>query len=114
MSGSSAELSNVLAHVARAVFTTQQELDNFADQSLGDLPFVPLSFVVKQTQVILLGNLSLPRSAWILSQERALTFSLINRVERSLRGPSNTLTSRISVLIEAVEPFHGDQKPLPL
>ena len=108
MSRSDTLLSNVLADVATAVISTQKELDTQANRSSGDLPLAPLAFVVKQTDVTLLGNLSVQRSDSSVAQDRALTFALVNRVQAGLRDSGGAaLSSRVSVSIQAIEPSHG-------
>jgi|GEM_PF-4286314 len=108
MSRSETPLSDVLADVARAVVSTQKELDAQANRSSGELPLAPLAFVVKQTDVILLGNLSAQRSDSLAVQDPALTFALVNRVQASLRGSGGAaLSSRVSVSIQAIEPPHA-------
>jgi hypothetical protein len=110
MSHSDTLLSSLLTHVGHAVFSTQKQLDKFAQEPTGDLPLAPLLFVVKQTQVTVLGNLSLRRSESDNGRDRALTFALVNRVQAGLRGQYEAATSsRISVSIQALEPPHGVQ-----
>jgi hypothetical protein len=109
MSRSETPLSNVLADVASAVVSTQKELDAQANRYSGGLPLAPLAFVVKQTDVTLLGNLSVQRSDSSAAQDRALNFALVNRVQAGLRGSGGAaLSSRVSVSIQAIEPPHGD------
>jgi hypothetical protein len=108
MSATEAELSSLLASVAGAVFTTQKELDRLANQPSADLPFQPLAFVVKQTQVTLVGNMFTHGGNLSGNADLGLSFELINRVQASLRGNFNAaLSSRVSVSIQAVEPTHG-------
>jgi hypothetical protein len=98
----------MLADVVRAVTSTQKELDRVANESPGDLPCPPLAFVVKQTEVTLLGNLSMQIGDLIAAPERSLNFALVNRVQASLRGSHGAnLSTRVSVSIQAVEPPHG-------
>jgi hypothetical protein len=108
MSRSETLLSSVLADVASAVVSTQKALDAQANGSPSGLPVAPLAFVVKQTQVTLLGNLSVQQSDLFAAQDCVLTFALVNRVQASLRGSYGAAVSgRVSVSIQAVEPPHG-------
>ena len=101
MTSANSLLSRVLVDVANAVASSQNELDRLAMQPSANLPLEPLAFVVKQTQVTLLGSLYMRRG-------EALTFSKRERVQMALGGHTGVaLSSRVSVLIEAIEPFHG-------
>lgn len=93
-------LSQVLVDVANAVAGSQNELDKLANQSPATLPLAPLAFVVKRTQITLLGSLYMQRG-------EALTFSKVERVQTALAGQTSAaLSSRVSVFIEAREPPH--------
>jgi hypothetical protein len=108
MSRSNTLLSGILTDVANAVASTQKELDRFADESPGDLPLPALALVVKHTEVTLLGNLSMQAGESPGSQDRALSFALVNRVQAGLRGGNDgTVSARVSVSIQAVERPHG-------
>jgi hypothetical protein len=107
MSGSDTLLSDMLADVVSAVVSTQKELDRLANEAPGDLPLPPLAFVVRQTEVTLQGTFS-AQGGESAARDRALSFALVNRVQASLRGSdSATLSTRVSVSIQAVEPRHG-------
>ncbi|MFN0069692.1 MAG: hypothetical protein ACKVYV_18905 [Limisphaerales bacterium] len=98
----------MLADIAGAVIATQKEMDRLANESPGDLPLAPLAFVVRQTEVTLLGTLSVPRSSSPSAKGRELTFAQVDRVQAVLRGSHGAmLGSRISVAIQAVQPPHG-------
>jgi hypothetical protein len=98
----------MLADVVRAVTSTQKELDRVANESPSDLPCPPLAFVVKQTEVTLLGSLSVQRGDASATRDSALSFALVNRVQASLRGSHDAaLSTRVSVSIQAVDPPHG-------
>jgi hypothetical protein len=106
---SNALLSSVLADVANAVVSTQRELDRLADESIENFPLAPLAFIVKQTQLTLLGNLSAQRGDLFAAEDRALTLALVNRVQASLRGSDGgALGSWVSVSIQAIEPQNGN------
>lgn len=101
MTSTKSLLSQVLVDVANAVAGSQKELDKLAKQPPANLPLAPMAFVVKQTQVTLLGSLYMRRG-------EALTFSKAERVQTALGGHTGAaLSSRVSVLIEAIEPSHG-------
>lgn len=101
-------LASVLTDVANAVTSTQKEMDRLANESPGDLPMAPLAFVVKQTEVTLLGSLSVRRGDALAARDSALSFALVNRVQSSLRGRHDaTLSTHVSVSIHAVDPPHG-------
>ena len=107
MGRSSTALSGMLADVATAVLSTQKELDRLANEPPGELPLPPLAFIVRQTDVTLQGTLSVQRDA-LAARAPALSFALVNRVQASLRGSDGaTLSTRVSVSIQAVEPPHG-------
>ena len=106
MSDSIAQLSKLLADVATAVVSTQQELDRLANEAPGDLPLPPLAFVVRQTEVTLQGTLSAPGGE-SAARDGALSFALVNRVQAGLGGSERaTLSTRVSVSIQAVERRH--------
>lgn len=108
MSRSGAPLSNVLADVARAVTSTQKELDRLTNESSGDLPLLPLAFVVKETQLTLIGNLFVQPSYRSAVGDSGLSFSQVSRVEASLRGgPDTPPSTRLSISIQVIEPPHG-------
>jgi hypothetical protein len=109
MSGTShLALSGVLADAARAVVSTQRDMDRLASQSRDGLPLAPLAFIVKRTEVTLLGTLSMRRDAGQPARDPALSFALLDRVQAGLRGGEiASLSSRVSVAIEAVEPPHA-------
>jgi hypothetical protein len=108
MSGSIAQLSEMLADVVKAVVSAQTELDRVANQSPGDLPLAPLAFIVRQTEVTLQGTVFSQRTGPIAAQEPALSFALTNRVQASLGGSDRAaLSTRVSVSIQAIEPHHG-------
>jgi hypothetical protein len=108
LSGSSTLLSRILVDVASAVVSTQKELDKVANASPADLPLAPLALVVKHSEVILLGNLAVQKGSPLGAQDRPLTFALVNRVQAGLRGSNDaSLSTRVSVSIEAIEPPHG-------
>jgi hypothetical protein len=107
MSGSDTLLSGMLADVVSAVVSTQKELDRLANEAPGDLPLAPLAFIVRQTDVTLQGTFS-AQGGGSATQEPALSFALVNRVQASLRGGDRAaLSTRVSVSIQAVEPRHG-------
>ena len=100
MSSSQTTLSGILTGVAVAVTSTQQDLDRVADASSAGIPFAPLAFAVKETQIVLRGNLFMDRESLALSQ--------VDRVQASLHGAQGAgVTSCISVSIGIVEPHHG-------
>jgi hypothetical protein len=108
MNPTSTLLASVLTDVVNAVTSTQKEMDRLANESPGDLPLAPLAFVVKQTEVTLLGSLSVQRGDASATRDSALSFALVNRVQASLQGSHGAnLSTRVSVSIQAVEPPHG-------
>jgi hypothetical protein len=101
-------LSRLLTDVASAVVSTQKELDRHADMPPTDSSVAPLAFIVKQTQLSLLGQLSVQGSD-LLTHDREVNFSQVSRVQAGLYGSSGSgtaLTSRLSVSIDATEPKH--------
>jgi hypothetical protein len=94
-------LDQMLSSVAVAVAGTQRDLDGFNVEPVADVTGAPLAFVLRQTQLVLVGDFALGPSS-------ALDFSLVNRVSASLRGEArNAAACRVSVLIEACEPAHA-------
>jgi len=101
-------LSGVLADAARAIASTQRDMDRLAAQPRDGLPLAPLAFIVKRTEVTLLGTLSMRRDAGHPTRDSALSFALLDRVQATMRGGAiAVLSSRVSVAIEAVEPPHA-------
>lgn len=95
---SEALLSSIVSDVALAVTSTQTELDRLFGDSSADLP---VAFILRQTEVALVGTLSLKR----VDQAPSLTFSQANRVQAGLRGDRGAaLSSLVSVSILALEP----------
>jgi hypothetical protein len=102
-------LSDVLADVASAIASAQKDMDRLASQSIDGLPFAPLAFIVKRTDVTLLGSLSMPGGAARPARDSALSYALLDRVQTGLRGSqADFLSSRVSISIEAVKPPNGN------
>lgn len=101
-------LSDVLADVASAIASAQKDMDRLASQSSDGLPLAPLAFIVRRTDVTLLGSLSMPGGTGT-ARKSALSYVLLDRVQASLRGSQGaSLSSRVSISIEAIEPPHGN------
>src|SRR5665647_2279300 len=105
MSRNNLPLSSVLTDVATAIASTQREMDKLANESTGSLPFAPLAFVIKRTELTLLGSLFMRSGVGFPATDSALSFALPDRVQAGLRGSQfASLSSRISVSIQAVDP----------
>jgi hypothetical protein len=110
MGQSTTLLSKMLADVASAVASAQDGLDRGADKAPGDSSLAPLAFVVKETQLNLLGQLSMQAGGASAPDQGVLTFSQVGRVQASLYGSKGlALTSRVSVSIRAIEPKHASE-----
>ncbi len=110
MDRSATLLSTMLSDVARAVVSAQGGLDRAADRAPADIRLTPLAFIVKETQLDLLGQLSMPAGGASAADQDTLTFSQIGRVQAALYGSKGlALTSRISVSVRALEPKHARQ-----
>jgi len=110
MSQSTTLLSKVLADVASAVVAAQQALDREADKAPAHSSLAPLAFVVRETQLSLLGQLSMPAGAAAAPGQAVLTFAKVGRVQAGLYGNAGlALTSRVSVSVRSIEPEHAGQ-----
>jgi hypothetical protein len=106
MARSTTLLSEVLADVASAVTATQRGLDRDADKAPRHSSLAPLAFVLRETQLTLLGQLSVPLGS--ASAGSGLIFSQVGRVQTALYGSGGIArTSRISVSIQALKPEHA-------
>jgi hypothetical protein len=110
MSQSTTLLSKVLADVASAVVAAQQALDREADKAPAVSSLAPLAFVVRETQLSLLGQLSMPAGGAAAPDQAVLTFAKVDRVQAGLYGNVGlALTSRVSVSVRSIEPEHAGQ-----
>ena len=110
MGRSTTLLSQMLADVANAVVSAQRDLDRAADNAPADTSLAPLAFVVKETQLNLLGQLSMQAGARSGRGQGMLSFSQVGRVQAGLYGSKGlALTSRVCVSVRALEPKHAGQ-----
>jgi hypothetical protein len=108
MGRSTTLLSKMLTDVVQGVVSAQGGLDRAADKAPTDASLAPLAFVVKETQLDLLGQLSMQAGGASAPDQSMLTFSQVDRVQASLYGSQGlALTSRVSVSIRALEPKHA-------
>jgi hypothetical protein len=98
-------LSGILTGIGRAVADTQQSLDQSANSKPEGRPFAPLAFIVRKMELTLVGDFAVDPSVPL---SEGVIFAKVDRVTACLRGSERAnLSSRISLLIEAAEPFNG-------